>query len=278
MTAPMTHAEFAARPQPQASMRLPYGVDPSQFGELWLPAGPGPHPAVLMVHGGCWQASVAGLGLMNLAAQDLSRRGLAVWNIEYRRVDQPGGGYPGTFADVAAAADALSGLAAAHGLDLSHPVAVGHSAGGHLALWAAARDQLAAASPLHTPRSQPISAVVSLGGLADLEALLAPGSQGCGPEPIEQLVAGSSAADRFADTSPAALQPFAARQVSVHGDLDGIAPVAVGRAYTDKALAAGASAELRVLKGAGHFELIAPDGPAWEEIAALVVGLAHGAP
>ena len=78
-----------------------------QVADLWLPDGPGPHPTVLMVHGGCWQTEIADRRIMNWIADDLRRRGIAVWNIDYRGVDRPGGGYPGTFQDAAAAADAL---------------------------------------------------------------------------------------------------------------------------------------------------------------------------
>jgi acetyl esterase/lipase len=273
---PMSYAQFKAMAQPAAALRIAYGADPSQFGELWLPTGKGPHPTVVMIHGGCWTAQVAGLGIMNLAAQDLARRGLAVWNIEYRRVDQPGGGYPGTFQDTGAAIDHLRVLAPKYRLKLDRLVVAGHSAGGHLALWAAARGRLPARSPLRASRSVPVAAVVSLAGLADLEALRAPDSQGCGAEPLGPLVGEPSAArpDVYADTSPAALLPFKARQISVSGELDPIAPVPIGQAYTDKARAKGARAEARVEPGAGHFELIAPGTPAWDDIATLIAGLA----
>jgi pimeloyl-ACP methyl ester carboxylesterase len=118
--------------------------------------------------------------------------------------------------------------------------------------------------------------VVSLGGLADLRALRTPGAQGCGPEPISSLVGEPGVAGRrvYADTSPAELEPFAARQVSIHGALDPIAPAAVGKAFTGKARAAGAAAELVVEPGAGHFELITPGTPAWTDIAARITALA----
>ena len=273
---PMSYGQFQKLEQPRATLRIAYGRDPNQFGELWLPKGQGPFPAVVMIHGGCWTASVAGLGIMNLAAQDLALRGVAVWNIEYRRVDQPGGGYPGTFQDVAAAVDRLRAIARKHRLKLDRLVAVGHSAGGHLALWAAARPRLPMTSPLRTGDPLPIQAVVSVAGLADLQALQAPGSHGCGPEPIHPLIGETGRARRnvFADTSPAPLEPFRARQLSIHGELDRIAPVAVGRAFTDKARAAGADAELVVEAGAGHFELITPGTPAWDDIARRIEAMA----
>jgi acetyl esterase/lipase len=269
---PMSYGQFKALAQPKAALRIAYGQDPSQFGELWLPDRPGPHPVVVMIHGGCWLASVADLGIMNLAAEDLAERGIAVWNIEYRRVDQAGGGYPGTFQDVAAAVDHLRVLAPKHRLGLDFLTAVGHSAGGHLALWAAARPRLPVSSALRKGRPLPVLGVVSLGGLADLEALQAPGSQGCGPEPITPLVGQASASrpDVFAETSPGALRSSALRQVSIHGALDRIAPVAAGEGYTAKARARGEAAEIRVEEGAGHFELITPGTPAWDHIARLI--------
>jgi acetyl esterase/lipase len=125
------------RPQPSSTIR--YGDDGMQVVDLWLPAGKGPHPTVLMVHGGCWQTEIADRRIMNWIADDLRKRGMAVWNIDYRGVDREGGGYPGTYLDAAAAADALGSHAKTHNLDISRLVAVGHSAGGHLALWLAAR-------------------------------------------------------------------------------------------------------------------------------------------
>jgi acetyl esterase/lipase len=127
------------RPRPEPDATLAYGDDQMQKVDLWLPRGKGPHPTVLMIHGGCWQTEIADRRIMNWIADDLRKRGIAVWNIDYRGVDRTGGGYPGTFRDVAAAADALPKQARRYGLDDSRLVVVGHSAGGHLALWLAGR-------------------------------------------------------------------------------------------------------------------------------------------
>ena len=110
----MDWPDLLGRPMPAPGEKIAYGRGPMQFGELWIPEGKGPFPVVLMVHGGCWLSGVARLSIMNYAADDLRRRGIAVWNIEYRGVDRPGGGYPGTFQDVAAGADALATIAPAH--------------------------------------------------------------------------------------------------------------------------------------------------------------------
>jgi hypothetical protein len=115
---PISFMDLLARPRPAATARIHYGNAPSQFADLWLPDGNGPHPVVAMLHGGCWRADLPGVDLMAYAADDLRRRGIAVWNIEYRRLGEAGGGYPGTFEDVAAAVDWLRKIADANKLDL----------------------------------------------------------------------------------------------------------------------------------------------------------------
>ena len=132
-----------------------YGPGADRFGELWRPAGDGPWPVVVLLHGGFWRAQRT-LELMRPLAADLAGRGFAAWNLEYRRVGQPGGGWPGTCEDVAAGLDHLARLAGREPLDLDRLVVAGHSAGGHLALWSAARAGLPAgapgAGPLVAPR------------------------------------------------------------------------------------------------------------------------------
>ena len=186
----MAWPDLLGRARPSPSTTISYGSDPLQVVDLWLPQGDGPHPTVIMVHGGCWQTEIADRTIMNWIADDLTRHGVAVWNIDYRGVDRPGGGYPGTFQDVAAAADALRRSCRALKLDLSRLVATGHSAGGHLALWLAARPRLPAGSPLRTPYPIPIHAVVSLGGLPDLEEAARPPGSGCGTEVIARISGG----------------------------------------------------------------------------------------
>src|SRR6478672_975380 len=135
-------SELLAKPRQHADARIPYGADPNQFGELWLPATKGPFPVVVLIHGGCWQSELPGTILMDYMAADLRAKGVAVWNLEYRRIGHSGGGYPGTFLDVAAGVDKLRGLAKARNLDLSRVVVAGHSAGGHLTAWTAGRGRL----------------------------------------------------------------------------------------------------------------------------------------
>ena len=145
-----------------------YGPGPDRFGELWRPTSPGPWPVVALLHGGFWRAERT-LELMRPLAADLAGRGFAAWNLEYRRVGQPGGGWPGTCEDVAAGLDHLAGLAGRAPLDLDRLVVAGHSAGGHLALWSAARAGLPPGAPGAAPLVVPWLAV-SLAGVCDLHA------------------------------------------------------------------------------------------------------------
>ena len=122
----------------QPGMKIAYGSDPLQFGELHVPAGEGPFPVVIFIHGGCWLAEYDITTTRPLAGA-LRDQGIAVWNLEYRRVGNPGGNYPGLLLDIGSGTDHLKQLASDYPLDLSRVIVMGHSAGGHLALWTGAR-------------------------------------------------------------------------------------------------------------------------------------------
>lgn len=267
-SAPITYRDLLDRPAPKVDQRIAYGRGALQFGELWLPKGAGPHPVVILIHGGCWRADLPGLELMDHVAGDLRDHGKAVWNIEYRRIGHEGGGYPGTFQDVAAAVDHLRALAPAHRLDLGRVVVSGHSAGGHLAVWAVARRKLAPTSPLHTTDPLVTRGVVSLAGIIDLAAYRADGPDACGgPGTIDALVgAPGRPGDVYSDTSPPTLLPLEAKQVLVSGDLDHIVPSAFGRAYGVAAAKAGDRVQVIDMPQSGHFELIDPASAAWSRI------------
>ncbi len=266
--APISYVDLLAQARASADLRIAYGPDPLQFGELWLPEGGGPHPVVVLIHGGCWRADLPGLELMDYAAADLRAAGMAVWNIEYRRIGHAGGGYPGTFEDVANGLDHLRTLAAPHHLDLDRVAVSGHSAGGHLAIWALARSRLARTSPLYAAEPLRLRGAVALAGIIDLEAYHADGPDACGgPGTIDALVgAPGRPGDVYADTTPPRLLPLGARQVIVSGDLDPIVPSRFGQAYGAASAAAGDAATVIDLPGSGHFELIDPTAPAWARI------------
>ncbi|HVM38121.1 MAG TPA: alpha/beta hydrolase [Sphingomicrobium sp.] len=254
----MKWPDLLTRPRPEPTVAIRYGSDPLQVSDLWLPRGRGPHPVVLMVHGGCWQTDIADRTIMNWIADDLRKRGIAVWNIDYRGVDRTGGGYPGTFLDAAAAADALRAHAPRYKLDLSRLTAVGHSAGGHLALWLAARPRLPRSSVLRSASPLPIRTVVSLGGLPDLEEAARPPGSGCGTEVI-----GKISGARYDETSVPRLAPIGVRQVLVNGLQDRIIPTSYASGYAAAMRASGDDVTVRMIERTGHVELVAPESRAW---------------
>lgn len=239
--------------------RVRYGRQADQFGELHLPAGADPVGVVVVVHGGYWRQPY-GAELGRPLAADLANRGLAGWNLEYRRVGGSGG-WPATFEDIAAGLDALAGpvqQAAGGRLQLDRVVTLGHSAGGHLAVWAAGRHRVPPGAPGADPAVCPIGAV-SQAGLLDL---VAAARQGLGGDAVPGLLGGPPDAvpGRYAAASPVALLPLGVPVVCVHGTADHIVPLRQSELY---AMAAGRAAELVAIPGAGHFELIDPADPAW---------------
>ena len=258
----MTTTEALAQPRPPADARLAYGDHPVCFGDLRLPPGDGPFPVVVLIHGGCWLAEYD-LGYMAGLAAAITAEGYATWTIEYRRVGEEGGGWPGTFADVAAAADHVRVLARSYPLDTGRVVAVGHSAGGHLALWLGARRVLAADDPLRGDDPLALAGVVSLAGIPDLAAYNAP--EGCGSA-VPGLLGGDPTAhpERLRRASPIELLPLGVPQVLIAGGRDTIVPAEHARAYA--VAGAADSISVVVVDAAGHFELVTPKGRAWREL------------
>jgi acetyl esterase/lipase len=265
----LTWPDLLNRPHPQPTITIDYGTDALQKIDLWLPNGKGEFPVVVMIHGGCWQTWIADRHVMDWIADDLRKDGIAVWNIDYRGVDRPGGGYPGTFSDVAKATDRLAQMAAKYHLDIRHVVAVGHSAGGHLALWLAGRPKLPKTSPLYTAHPLRITHVISLGGLPDLAATAASPDNGCGCAVVAQLV-GAGRADPYADTSIPRLLPLGVPQDLVDGREDKIIPYRLATDYVAKATAAGDHVVLHTIPDTGHVDLITPETPAWAEAKRLI--------
>jgi acetyl esterase/lipase len=266
---PLAWDDLTARPREKPDATIAYGADNMQKIDLWLPKGAGPHPVVLMVHGGCWQTSIADRSIMDWIAGDLRGDGIAVWNIDYRGVDRTGGGYPGTFIDAAKAADELVANAAKYNLDLDRVVAVGHSAGGHLALWLAGRAKLPKSSALYTATPLKIAHVVSLGGLPDLEATATSPDNGCGTAVVNKLV-GTDRAEPYADTSVPHLFPLGLPQTLVNGREDRIIPYRMATDYVKRASGAGDVANLLTVPHTGHVELVTPGTAAWTETKRIV--------
>ena len=242
--------------------KLIYGTDPLQFGELFLPQGSGPHPVVILIHGGFWRAAYR-LTLMGGLAEDLARRGIAAWNIEYRRVGDPGGGWPGTLLDVALATDYLQVIASSYNLDLQRVVTVGHSAGGHLALWLAARSRIPLESTIAVKGSPlALAGAVSLAGAVDLKHVW---QLNLGQGAVRDFLGGGfdEVPERYSVASPAALLPIGVPQVLIHGTEDDRVPLIVSQDYTRQATEAGDPVLLIELPGADHFVVIDPHSAAW---------------
>jgi acetyl esterase/lipase len=267
----MTSGDLAALPQPPADRTIAYGPAPQQVAELRLPNAPGPHPVAVVVHGGCWEAQWGFEHVRALAAA-LAAEGWATWSLEYRRLGDAGGGWPGTLEDVARGADHLREVAGAHALDLGRVIAVGHSAGGQLALWLAARHRLPEGSPLRADRPLSLGGVVGLAPITDLRA----GAAGvvCG-DAIPRLLGGPPAErpDRVRQASPIELVPLGVPQRLVCGARDAVVPLGQARSYEAAARRAGDAVAVEVLEDAGHFELVDPASPAWPAVRAAVAAL-----
>ena len=265
--APMTLDDYLALKGPRPSAHIAYGGAPSQFVELFRPAGTGPFPVVVLVHGGCWTVKFGGIEQMHNVAGALAAQGIAVWNVEYRRVDEEGGGYPGTYLDMNAAIDRLEADAAKYQLDTSRILAMGHSAGGQLVQWIGGRGKLAPSSPLFQSKYLPIRQIISLGGLADLRNEKDWIKSSCERD-VAQLTGVASAArpDVFADTNAAELVPNGSKTVLITGELDTVSPPRVAHAYAERARRAGDRAEVLILPGASHYDEVAASSPAWKLI------------
>ncbi len=244
---------------------LRYGQDPSQFVELSLPStGTGAVPVAVVIHGGFWR-SAYGFDLGQPLAATLPPRGWAALNIEYRRVGN-GGGYPATLLDVAAAIDLLAdaGQAAARmkglALDLGTVVTIGHSAGGHLAGWAATRGRQASGSPGATPVVE-VSAVVSQAGVLDLRACA---RDGLGADAAQAFLGGTpdQVPERYDEASPIEWLPLGVPTLCVHAPGDGNVPISQSERFVAAATAAGDDAELDTVDG-DHFAVIDAEDPAW---------------
>ncbi|MGH3065022.1 MAG: alpha/beta hydrolase family protein [Gaiellaceae bacterium] len=235
-----------------------------------MPSARGPHPVVVVLHGGFWRARYD-RSLMDELCLDLSGRGLAAWNLEYRRVGG-GGGWPETFEDVAAGIDALADLDAP--LDLERVAAVGHSAGGHLALWAAARPTLPKGAPGAEPRVR-VGRAVSQAGVLDLRlaAQLSPSAQ----PTIALLGDPEKHSDRYELASPRERLPLGVRQLVLHGDQDTTVSVRIATSYATAAREAGDPCELVMLSATGHFEHIDARAAAWHVARDWLVAYASAA-
>lgn len=244
---------------PPPGKRIAYGDDEFQFGELRTPSGTGPHPVAIVIHGGYWRAQYDLVHIRHLC-QALADEGIAAWSLEYRRLGNPGGGWPGTFDDVRAGAAHLLKIAAEHRLDRDRVVAMGHSAGGQLALWLAKQRALA------------LRGVVPLAPVADLRRAW---ELRLSTNVVNELLGGSpqQVPERYRSTSPIELVPLGVAQRILHGVNDDVVPISISRAYVAAARKAGDDATIQEIGAAGHFELIDPRSKAWATVKNAVLAL-----
>jgi acetyl esterase/lipase len=245
-------------PLPPRGVRISYGDAPQQFGELRVPSGAGPFPIFILIHGGCWLSDFDYTYCTHLAAW-LAANGYATWTIEYRRLGDAGGGWPGTFLDVANAADALREIGKTKPIDTRRVYAAGHSAGGQLALWLASRARLAKESELFVEAPMQIRGVVGLSAITDLYEYRKGPAKSCHAS-VELLLGGApeTVERRYSETSPMQRLPLGVPQVFIQGERDPIVSPDSVRAYVAAATKAGDEAKLLALPNAGHFEPTVP--------------------
>lgn len=246
-----------------------YGSDANQSGDLRLPAGKGPFPVVIVVHGGCWTKGYATRRSTAALASALTAKGFATWNIDYRMLGG-GGGWPTTFQDWAAATDHLRTLAKTQPLDLTRVAVTGHSAGAHAALWIAARSRLPKASAIRGADPLPIRAAVAIDGPGDLAPFIGFDAQVCGMPVIVPLMGGTPAAvpQRYAEGTPAALLPLGVAQGLVASE---VLQPAAAEAYRATAAGKGDSVAVLNVSNGGHFDIIAPGSTAWTQVEPFLV-------
>lgn len=265
-------ADIDTLPLRTPGVRVAYGRDSLQFGELRVPPGPGPFPVAIVIHGGCWYGPYASVRNAAPLADALAADGVATWNLEYRRYDHPGGGWPGTFTDVAQATDHLRTLAAVHPIDTGRVVAIGHSAGAQLAAWLATRDRLPSSSALHAPSPLRLTGVVALGGVMDLREFQTRQRATCGNPAIESVLGGhpDTVPARVAEVSPIERLPLGVPHHHVAGALDRIAPAEVLESFATRARAAGDQVTVTVVPALGHHDVMAPQTAAGQAALAAV--------
>jgi acetyl esterase/lipase len=270
----------ADRPSPDH--KISYGDHADQYGELWLPkkAATSTTPIVVLLHGGCWRADLPGPELVAFLADALRGEGVAVWSVTYRRVGTKAekfSPYPDTFLDVIHATEKLRELAPKFALDLDRVVTAGHSAGGHLALWIAARAKLPLTSPLYRKDALPIHATVGMAALPDLAYARVASAHACGADTVDKLIDMQSRGEAaYADTSVTPLLPLNVPQILVSGVYDGIAAPAHAWRYREKAKEKNEMVQLVTIDNAGHFELIAPWTEAGREVVRQIIGATSG--
>ena len=254
----MPSEDILSKPQPQPDARVAYGADPNQFLEVRLPPAKGPHPVLLNIHGGFWRAKY-GLEHAGHLCEELRVSGIATFNLEYRRVGNPGGGWPGTFDDIRSAYRFIREQRSRFHLDVDRLVVMGHSAGGQLALCLGAHESS-------------LRRVISLAGVVDLRKAFA---LHLSHDAVAEFLGGTpdAVAEHYREADPVELEIPQARQWLIHGKADDTVPPDFSRNYVSskKKKKTGESAELLEIPDAGHYELIDPGSEAFKQVRGTVL-------
>jgi acetyl esterase/lipase len=265
--------DILSRPIPTADHRIPYGANPNQFGDLWVPT-PRPGallPLVVFFHGGWWR-SAYDLGYAGHLCQALKSEGIASWSVEYRRVGDTGGGWPTTFQDAAAGFDFAVTLAKQFPLNLSRVIAAGHSAGGHLAFWIAGRHHIDDLSEVYEPRPQvPLRGALALAGAVDLRLTIDLSgflTFAHDRQQVFALMGGQPAdvPDRYKAANPGDLLPFNVPQTLIQGTEDDQIPPDLPSRWAEMSRRHGDTVTVSILPSASHFDVVDPESSAWPAV------------
>jgi acetyl esterase/lipase len=269
--------DILSRTIPSADHRIPYGTEPSQFGDLWLPQRipDSPNrsllPLVVFFHGGWWQSEY-GLGYAGHLCAALKKEGIACWSVEYRRVGETNGGYPATFQDAAAGFDFAATLAKTYQLDLSRVITMGHSAGGHLAFWVAGRQHIEPHSELYEPRPQvPLHGAIALAGAVDLRLTIDLSGYftfAHDKHEVYALMGGSpqDRPDRYKMGNPGDLLPFHIPQVLIQGTADDQIPPWLPSRWAEISRQTRDTVTISIIPSADHFDVVDPESRAWATV------------
>lgn len=243
--------DILEKPPPPADFRLPYGSDPNQFGDLRLPKTSQPSPVVMNIHGGFWRNKY-GLAHAGHLCAALTQHGISTWNLEYRRVGDPGGGWPGTFEDIVSGYRFLSQIAKRYNLDLQRTLVIGHSAGGQLAICLAAHEAT-------------LQRAVSLAGVLDLQEAY---RLHLSHDAVAEFLGGtpSAATDHYREADPMTIKVATARQIVIHGTVDDTVPFSFSQNYEKAKRKLGEKVELLEIAKVGHYELIDPRTAAFAQV------------
>ena len=260
--------DVLSRPVLSADHRIHYDPGAYQFGDLWIPQTRTPVPLVVFFHGGWWKSEYD-LGYAGYLCSALKKDGIATWSVEYRRVGDTGGGWPGTFLDAAEGLDFVATLAKSYPLDLSRVITMGHSAGGHLAFWVAGRHHIDRSSEIYQPQPQvPLHGAISLAGAVDLQLTIDLSGYftfAHDKQEVFALMGGRphDLPDRYKAANPGDLLPFHVPQLLIQGTEDDQIPPELPPRWAEKSQRLGDTVTLSIIPSADHLDVVDPESSAW---------------